>query len=243
MRIATWNCQGALDKKIGIVQSLSPDVLIIQEAAKDTDLSGRDGVSHLWATPGASISKGIGVFGFNGWTISHIEPPVEMPWVLPVKATSPDATVDFTLLATWTNKSKGDGRPSYASQVCQMIAAWGPHLDGPAMIAGDFNGSAQGPEIESHLSNVAGLERLGIQSAYHAGNNVDHGHEPDMTLKWIGKGRAEHRYHCDFIFISSHFDVISSEVVPIWDKFAKQPSDHQPVIADLDLVTGASGSR
>lgn len=239
MRIATWNCQGALDRKIDVLRSFSADVAVIQECASVTTLSDSDIVSSLWRTPGRTDTKGIGVFGFNGWTVAPSKAPVDMPWVLPARVTSPDGGCSITLLAIWTNTSRGDGRPPYAAQVAQTISAWEPHLAGPVLIAGDFNGSAQGPDIASHASNIAELERLRMRSAYHSGNQLGHGHEHHMTLKWIGKGRTEHLYHCDFIFTSPEFRVNSCEVMSIWDQFPKQPSDHQPVIADLNLIESA----
>lgn len=242
MKIATWNCQGGLDNKLDVVGTFAADVLIIQECARTTKLSADSSISSQWKTPGATESKGIGVFAFNGWSLRTVTAPEDLPWVLPVSVSSPDGREAFTLLATWTNTSGKDGRPSYAGQVAKLIDVWGGGLDHPTIIAGDLNSSAQGPQKEPHAANIERLASLGVQSMYHRGNDLPHGKEQDMTLKWIGPGKKEYFYHCDFIFASSHFSVSSAEIAQIWATHDKQRSDHQPVLATVQMIDPAKAT-
>lgn len=62
VRIATWNCRSALDKKMAVVEAIDADVLIVQECTPATVLSRRDGITALWSSPYPSATKGVGVF-------------------------------------------------------------------------------------------------------------------------------------------------------------------------------------
>ena len=56
---------------------------------------------------------------------------------------------------------------------------------GPAMAAGDFNNNVRwdkGKKATNHAHTVAGLERLGMASAYHVGRGELHGKESLATL-------------------------------------------------------------
>jgi endonuclease/exonuclease/phosphatase family metal-dependent hydrolase len=172
----------------------------------------------------------------NGWTAEWLPHAGDLPWVRPVRLGHPDVGKELTLLAVWTNKNKDDGRPPYAEQFARVLEAYRDMIDGGrCIVTGDLNASLQGPWTEPHLVNLDTVKGLSLVSAYHLAHGVEHGEEPDMTLRWVGPGRVEYFYHCDFVFVSDDLaDGVASHVVPLFDS-DRPLSDHQPVVADLRL--------
>ena len=234
MRIATWNCQGGLDKKLDVIEALNANILVVQECVQDNALASTEGISSAWSPPYEGATKGSGVFARNGWSITTLPRRDDLPWVFPVTIRNEGDMNEVTLLAVWTNKNRNDGRPSYADQFGSVLDAYGPLLtSGRTIIAGDLNASMQGPSSEEHAHNLATVESLGLVSTYHHANGIDHGNESDMTLKWIGQGRQEWFYHCDFIFVPTSMSTdITCQVMPTFE-WERRVSDHQPVVAHL----------
>ena len=233
VRIATWNCRSALDKKMAVVEAIDADVLIVQECTSATVLSRREDITALWSSPYPSATKGVGVFCRAPWTAQPDSVEPSLPWVLPVVVSNPDAGQQFTLLAMWANKKEG---PSYASQFTAVLDHYAATLRaGQCVIAGDLNASVQGPSREAHRHNLFRAKELDMVSAYHHANACEHGSEQDMTLRWIAPGGTTRFYHCDFIFLPRRMaGGATCSVRTLFD--AERPaSDHQPVIADVPL--------
>lgn len=225
----------AFDKKRSVVNSLSPHVAVIQEISKSAQVLTEPGTSSLWATPGKSESKGFAVLGFDGWTIKPLPAPVDLPWILPCSINQPDGRHWANLLAVWTHKSKGDGRPAYAEQVQRATEVWSEVITtSRTLMVGDLNASIQGPSREGHEESLRRIAELNLVSAFHSSLNVDHGSEPDMTLKWVGPRKRIYFYHCDFIFAPrSMTSGLRSFVHPLFASTTEHVSDHQPVVADF----------
>lgn len=234
MRIATWNCQDGLDKKLDVVETIDADIVIIQECAERTALGDTPGMSSIWSPPYPGAKKGTGVFCKGDWEIKPASRYDDLPWVLPVTLRNQPHGQDLTLLAMWTNTNKGDGRPPYDEQFSLVLERTASFLPaGRTLIAGDLNASMQGPSIEGHRRNLDRLSSLGMVSAYHHANGHEHGKEPEMTLKWHGRGGQPWFYHCDFIFVPRTLATgMSSRVVNTFD-WPRRVSDHQPVVADM----------
>ncbi|MFM8858044.1 MAG: hypothetical protein ACKOI2_12770, partial [Actinomycetota bacterium] len=190
----------------------------------------------LWYPPYEGAKKGTGLYVRNGWSADWIEDGAGLPWVRTARLSHSAHGHDLRLLAIWTNKNRGDGRPPYAEQFGMVLEHHGQTIaQGGCIVAGDLNASVQGPSIVPHLANLTRSADLGLVSTYHHANGVAHGEEPDMTLRWVGPGRVEYFYHCDFVFISRDLaHGAASHVVPLF-KDPKPASDHQPVVADLRL--------
>lgn len=236
MRIGTWNCRQGVNAKEAAVRSLA-DVLVVPECSAEPNwLAAKD--SFAWK--GDASTKGLGVFGMNGWTLEqHPARARTRPWELHASAYDPDDRFAFELLALWTVKRIGDGRRNYAGQVRETFESLSRRRRRNSLVvAGDFNASVQGPTVRRHRANVVGLEQLGLTSVYHHWNSLAHGQEKDMTLRWMGPGSVERRYHCDFILVSDdlvpHVRSVQIGTFPEW--IGSGLSDHCPVVADLDVM-------
>jgi exodeoxyribonuclease-3 len=237
MRLGTWNCRLNLDGKRAALERLALDIAVIPESAGRPRLARRPDVSHTWI--GTNPHKGLGVFGFNGWHVTPLTEVAGLPWCLPVSVRNPDGN-EFTLLAIWTVKRQGEGRPSYASQFTVVIERW-RHLlaESPVVIAGDLNASLQGPQVGPHRQNLAALTAIGTRNAYELVHGPMEPAAQPATLRWIGPGRKQYHFHCDHIFVSAALvsSVRSAEIGTLAEWVESGLSDHCPVVAELDLTS------
>jgi hypothetical protein len=97
MRIATWNCQMGLDKKMDALLSLKiPDVAVVPECSEKSVIAFRQcGLSALWF--GSNPPKGVGIICRQEWPM-RVLPQPEQKWMVPVAVDSP---TPFTLIAVW----------------------------------------------------------------------------------------------------------------------------------------------
>ncbi len=81
-------------------------------------------------------------------------------------------------------------------------------------------------------------------SSYHRFHGVDLGDEHDMTLRWMGPGALERRYHCDLVFVPEGWlPALRSVDVGEWEAWiVANRSDHAPVMVEL-ADAAASASR
>jgi exodeoxyribonuclease-3 len=245
MRIGVWNCRGAFARHGDVaLAELSPDVLVVPEATAAA-LADRD--DWLFEHQ-PHLNKGTGILIRRGWTVEPVDPPdgVDRSWLRSVRLAPPDPELSpFVLLAFWALGSVHERLPSYAAQFSEVLDTWSEVIARePTVIAGDFNASAQS-RSPIHLRNVATAEALGLASAYHAFHHLDHGDEREMTLRWIGKGKVEQRYHCDFVFIPTRW-IEAAEGVDVgeWSAWIHSGrSDHAPVMVELDNQALARLSR
>jgi hypothetical protein len=232
MRIVEWNCRMALHRKLWYLNGLNPDIAVVPECAEKLPNQTEHDFSFAWK--GRNSNKGIGVLGFNGWAVEEITYGPQLPWVLPVRVSYLGRHA-FNILAVWTVVRKGISTLSYPQQISELLNVWGKILaEGNTLLVGDFNCSIQGPSAKPHQKNLDRLEQLGMVSSYHHALDVGHGDEPERTLRWIGPGKVEYRYNCDFIFVPrKHLPGIKAHVEPLWNGDDPKLSDHQPVVADI----------
>lgn len=223
-----------IDRKHDAVAAIGADVLVVPECREAPALASQPGASFAWK--GQYTRKGLGVFAFGGWSVEPADAPVDLPWVLPLRLIDPNGGEAALLLAIWTVANKANGWPPYAAQVSQAITVWEDALrDGRTVLAGDFNCSTNGPSSVPHTLNVQRLEALGVRSAFHAHNGIEHGQEQEMTLRWFGPGSRLYTYHCDFVFCSASLSgrLAGAEVGGMSTWVESGLSDHAPVIIDL----------
>jgi hypothetical protein len=239
LRVATWNCRRALAGKAAAVAALQADVLVVPEAQLEAT-AGYDGTALF---KGAEPSLGLAVLVAGRYRASVSLADPGLPWLLPVDVWDGQGLV-FTVLALWTVKRPGDGRPSYALQAQQAFSGWveaaartGRDPWDRVVLAGDFNASFQGPSNSAHARTVAMLETAGMGSVHHLRSGQTHGEEVEQTLRWIGPGKVPHYYHCDYIWISQDLQLLLSAgaVGGQADWVDSGLSDHAPVWADMAL--------
>lgn len=106
MRLVSWNCNMALDRKFSALLSLRPDIAVIPECAKPDILRNKtdlpDDVEIVWI--GDNPNKGLGIFGFNGYRVSLHDEQAGCPrYIAPVKVAGKQ---HFNLLAVWAHNTK-----------------------------------------------------------------------------------------------------------------------------------------
>jgi exonuclease III len=231
MKMITWNCNGALRKKVGALEKLKADVLIIQECEdpkQTTDTSYQKWASnYLWI--GNNKHKGLGVFAKDklklellGWNDGGLK------YFIPCKVNG------TTILAAWCYGTSGMSLP-YIGQLWQYIQAHKSKLR-DCLIAGDFNSNVfwDKPRREwNHSDVVRELKEIDIESIYHSYFDQAQGNEALPTF-YLQKNLTK-PYHIDYVFASSSFrQQLSSLSIGLADEWMTL-SDHMPICCHFNL--------
>ena len=229
MRIVSWNCNGALRKKLAAVETLNADVCIIQECedpsrCKDTEYQ-RWAENYLWA--GANKNRGLGVFAKNCIALSRAnldESPFELflPCLIEER---------IALLAVWTRHSLTQ---RYIGQLWNYLQLHREFLRCENSICiGDLNSNVCWDHKHhswSHSHVVRELLGVGCSSIYHHVRAEAQGRESTPTFflhRRLGKP-----YHIDYAFLSQALLKNSSVEVGQPDNWLEF-SDHMPLVMDL----------
>ena len=249
MRLVTWNCNGALRKKLNAADALGADVLIVQECedpARSTPQYRHWAGDYLWV--GENKNKGIGIFPKNknivrrlDWFGSFCIPGLHttsqsISWNTADLSLFMPLTLNdsYTILACWT-KGRDSQAFGYMGQFWKYLQIHREQLKSEnTIIAGDFNSNAIWDKEDrwwSHSDTVKELELLGLHSLYHAKTGECQGQESIPTF--FHQRNPRKPYHIDYVFISDNLLESSSlEVGAIgdWLEF----SDHAPLVANID---------
>ena len=196
VKIASWNCQGGLAKKVDRIFWGHPNVAIIQECS---ELAARQGVyegyESLWFGDGA---KGLAFFLRRDWKLKLIEKP-DQNLIVPLEVRAPE---NFTLVTVGAC-AVGSKRRSYVSQIHESLEQHFPWFaSGPTVVASDFNSNAiwdRERALANHSTMVSALAGYGLICAYHASTEQKHGKETTATFH-ISRN-CEKGYHMDYMFI------------------------------------------
>jgi exodeoxyribonuclease-3 len=248
MKIVTWNCNGALRKKLPEVDALNTDVLVIQEC-EDPLFYKKDYLTwagdYLWV--GTNKNKGIGVFPKNGNRVTKLSwhGKFTINGLSGIHSSICWSTSDLRLflpfsvndglivLAVWT-KGNDNEAFGYVGQLWKYLQIHGKDLSGPStMIVGDLNSNAIWDKEDrwwSHTGVVAELSDIGILSLYHQVMQEEQGSESTPTF-YVHRNLRK-PYHIDYAFTSS--DLVGSSSVEVGKSSDwLHLSDHMPVIVTV----------
>lgn len=231
MKIVSWNCNGALRKKIQKLSTLEADIYVIQECEdpKQTAVEVyRDWCrNYLWI--GKNKSRGIGIFAKQDISLELM--PLDsgrLESFLPCLVNN-----SFFLLAVWTREANSPTF-KYIGQMWKYLQQNKIHFsNSDTIIIGDLNSNSRWDAWDrwwNHSDVVRELEDLGIVSLYHAQTGEEQGKENQPTFFMYRK--PEKPYHIDYAFISR--DMMRGSMMKIgspsdWLAF----SDHMPLAVDL----------
>jgi exodeoxyribonuclease III len=219
MRLVTWNCCMAFEKKAKSLFELQPDIAVIPECSeKSKDAFETEGYRGLWF--GVSKSKGLGVFFTKEWDLKQAAEP-SLEWIVPIQVKGPR---EFTLVAVWVCPPKGSQH-----YVGMLHDALDSHPDWfnnwPTVVAGDFNSSEvwDKKRTRNHSSLVARLADSGLTSAY----------QGDKSVPTYHQYRHEDKpYHIDYIFLPHLWAANAKVEIGKREKWT-QHSDHYPLSIEI----------
>jgi exonuclease III len=235
MRIASWNCNGALRKKLDQLIKLEADVYVIQECEDPSQCQDARysawAANYLWI--GKNKNKGLGIFCNNDITLVPLEWNAgELECFLPCRVND-----TISLLAVWTRQANSPTF-GYIGQLWKYLQIHKAKIPATQMVVcGDFNSNACWDVWDrwwNHSDVVNEFEHVGIKSLYHHQNFEQQGKESQPTFYMYRK--IERPYHIDYAFLSSDLMLSSNISIGKADEWLEF-SDHMPVI--FDWVEGA----
>jgi len=179
MKITTWNCNGALRKKVEVAESLMSDVLVVQEC-EDPEQSiasyKKWASNYIW--DGENKNKGIGIFAKSGVKIKRLN--WDGSYSLKTSLTRHNSKLtwhtkelrqfipftindQYTCLAVWT-KGPNDEVFGYMGQFWKLLQIHKHELSADnVIILGDFNSNKKWDKPDrwwSHSDVIDELETI-----------------------------------------------------------------------------------
>lgn len=228
MKIATWNCNRALNRKLPLIAELNVDLCVVPEAERVIrSLHPRE--DYLWF--GFNDKKGLGIYA-RDLSLERASVSREN-WIhfLPL-------SVDggrLRLLAVWAFNHRvdrfGEGAIGEPLQVLDELGPW--LTEKPTFIVGDFNNAVRWdkPGKRSNFRRLhEWLGATGFRSAYH-----EHFKEPlgaESRPTHYHRKSLSSPYHIDYVYTNKP-SAIKSLYVGTPSEWLRH-SDHVPIVMDLE---------
>lgn len=232
-----------LDGVAGTIRDRQPDVVALQEAGP-TQLASIEETLNGYAWAGAGERTGeYNPIGYRADRFHLSE--LEVRWLseTPAQATAgwdaafprvatlahlaDDTGGSFTIMSVhFDNRGEMAGVES-----ARLLRKWVAGTDRPIVVGGDLNCPPEGPAYSTLTAPDA---RRQLRDARDV---AEHGHRgPDCTF--TGYQPPPEGPRLDYLFVTAEMRVSQHAVCPDLDPAGRFPSDHLPVIADLQLANG-----
>ncbi|MGI8908479.1 MAG: endonuclease/exonuclease/phosphatase family protein [Candidatus Sumerlaeaceae bacterium] len=230
MRIVSWNCNGGFAKKAGFVEDFFPDVAVVQECGP-APLQCKTGKLHHTCSPGER--RGISVAVGAGFDVEPAAMCIQSNYFVPYRVTGKDT---FNLVAVWAKphpQGTGYYSPYTVSAALALKDLRAFLLERDTIVIGDFNSNAiwnhQAKPTHSEIHKM--LEQVGLVSAYHEFFGEKPGNETRSTFR---HHQNKNFYHIDYCYMpKAWLNRLRNVAIPAWPS-GKAPSDHLPLIVELD---------
>jgi endonuclease/exonuclease/phosphatase family metal-dependent hydrolase len=248
MKIISWNCNGALRKKLLGLDQVDADIIVVQECedpSTSTTAYREWAGEYLWV--GDNKNKGIGVFARHGYSIRALDwsaaftmpgfnsPSPAMSWsTSDLKLFLPFEIVGGpTVLAVWT-KGGEDKAFGYIGQLWKYLQLHREDLRSrESIVIGDLNSNSVWDKPDrwwNHSYVIEELEKIDLHSLYHLQQGEAQGSEIEPTF--FLQRKREKPYHIDYMFVPR--DRVDSSHLVIGDQESwLMYSDHLPLIVNL----------
>jgi exonuclease III len=221
VRFITWNCRsGSLDARLAQLNKYQPDVVFLQECVP---------TEHTPCTCRVNARKSIALVGLSPYfSLSPLTPGVTAGRAS--VAASFDGRDAFSVIGIWGQP------PHYADDVLRTLDAHAARLrQGRAIVMGDFNSGTHLRRTRTisagHQKIVKTCSDLGLVSAYHAFNNVEHAQEKHAT--YYHQFKSTQPWHIDYCFVPTAWLNGLTNVQVVNGRIWAHHSDHRPLIVDL----------
>jgi exonuclease III len=226
MRLVTWNCcRGSYHKKVPLLNTLAPDIAVVQECAKPAAQDEQ----CLWF--GDDPKQGVAVQAYGSYQLRPFPLVADVPrYFIAVEVTGPNS---FLLVTVWAQKDRSH---PYVEGVIRAVEMYRDLFNQySVVIAGDFNSNSIWDSKRRNGRNHAGLVRLlselGLESAYHAFHRESHGTESQPTFDF--RKSATVQYHIDYCFIPTKWlPAVNRVEIGTYVDWTKH-SDHRPLLVDI----------
>jgi hypothetical protein len=205
MRIVSWNCCDAVDRKFGHLERLKPDIAIVSEVRPSCLQFA--GLTSRSLCCGEEGQKGLALVCYGDWHGAKRGPEVAQQWF--ISAIVSNGARTGQVVGAWLKPDSDYVSPTKAA----LVGLKDFMAQGPTVIAGDLNQSVTWDgKVGSgrrFCEIVESLHAAGLESAWHKHRGEAHGRESAATQYWRWDRNA--RFHIDFVFYPTKYMHITNK--------------------------------